>query len=164
MSEQKQMSEESFHKLVSSISEVATDTEQLRGSEARPKANTPFIDTIGESPYKRIMDRAAVEGAEISHDSTVYADMRDGNTKVGNIHTVIHSKVKTTAGDYNTRIASGGVAHQFDEEFVPRTMVTRVEGSEKVTRQIKNPRAAELITRLAVKRAKQAEDRDRKAA
>ena len=162
MSKEQQMSQETFHQLGADIREVAIEQQTLR--EPQPKPDAPYLDTIGVSPHTTRIDSVEVDGSNAAVDSTLDTYVEEGDLKVANIHTKITSKVKTVAGDYKTETASGVVAHKVDKEYVPRTTVTRVANGEKVTREIKNPKAAELVTRLAIKKAKQIDEQEPEAA
>lgn len=73
------------------------------------------------------------------------------------------ARATTEAGVYETEM-SDGTHVAAEESGVPTTSVTRIENGEKVTREIKNPKAGELVTKLALKKLRQSTKVDSRAA
>lgn len=103
--------------------------------------------------------RAATSDADVYTESHVMPKF--GNDEV---RSQLQSSVTTEASKYTTKVSDEAGLFEGDNRE-PATTVSRVENGEVVTRSIKNPRAAELVTRLAMKRISAAESQgDKKVA
>lgn len=151
------MPQETFDKIKDDAFE-AVDPGKLEGTSVRVPVDW---DASVSGSHRTGFPSAATDEARVGVRYSADRDDTSGANKYWKVK--VATMANTPAGSYKTRVEDG-IYVDPDEALVPSTTVTRIEDGEYVEHEIQNPRAAELVAQLAIKKINKTAEQDRKAA